>query len=55
MGKYAKAVVAVIGAGAEAALAIFAPHTAGWNVSEVLVAMATAAGVYAWPNTPAGK
>jgi hypothetical protein len=53
MGKYAKAIVAVVGAGAGALLAIVAPHTALWDVAEVIVAMATAAGVYLVPNQTA--
>lgn len=51
MGQYAKAIVAVLGAGAGALLAIVAPHTVAWDVAEVVVAMATAAGVYLVPNT----
>lgn len=50
MAKYAKAIVAVIGAGATALLGIATPHTAAWNVATVLAAMATAAAVYAVPN-----
>jgi hypothetical protein len=53
MGKYAKAIVATIGAGATAALGILAPHTGGWDVAEVLAAMSTAAAVYLVPNQPA--
>lgn len=53
MGKYAKAIVAVAGAGAGAALAIFAPHTVPWNVATIVVAMATAYGVYRVPNAAA--
>lgn len=51
MTRYSKAIIAVIGAGATAALGIFTPHTVGWNIATVVVAMATAAGVYFVPNS----
>lgn len=51
--KYAKAVVAALGAGATAALGVAAPHTLPWNVATVVVAVATVAGVYLARNVPA--
>lgn len=48
--RYAKAIVAIVGAGATALLGIAAPHTTVWNVATVVAAMATAAAVYLVPN-----
>jgi Na+/H+ antiporter NhaC len=45
VGRYAKAIVAAVGAGATAALGIFAPHTWPWSVAIIVSAMATALGV----------
>lgn len=52
MKPYAKAIVAVAGAGATALLGIVPPHTPIWNLATVVAAMATAAAVYLVPNTP---
>lgn len=48
----AKAIAAIVGAGATAALGVLTPHTPLWNAATVLAAVATAAGVYLVPNTP---
>lgn len=50
---YAKAVIAIIGAGLTAALGLIAPDTDLFTVLTILSAMVTAAGVYAIPNRPA--
>ena len=51
--KYAKAIVAVVGAALTAAIAIFPQGSTGWNVVTILAAAATAAGVYLVPNSDA--
>jgi NAD-dependent SIR2 family protein deacetylase len=51
LGRYAKAIVAVIGAGITAALGIVAPDTDLYNILTVAAAMLTAASVYLVPNT----
>lgn len=51
---YAKAIVAIIGAGLTAAIGLIAPDTDLFTVLTILSAMVTAAGVYAIPNTPPG-
>jgi hypothetical protein len=53
MQRYAKAIVAVVGAGATALLGIVPPHTQVWNAATVIAAMATAAAVWLVPNQPA--
>lgn len=53
MWHYAKAVVAIIGAGITAALGIIAPDTDLFTVLTIASAMVTAAGVYLVPNAPA--
>lgn len=50
---YAKFIVALVGGFATAALTIFAPHTAGWDVADVVVVGLTAAGVYQVKNAGA--
>jgi hypothetical protein len=50
---YAKAIVAILGAGITAALGIWGPDTKVGMVLTILAAMITAASVYAVPNTPA--
>lgn len=50
--KAAKAVVAIIGAGATAALGIWGPDTTVGQVLTVLVALCTAGAVYLVPNKP---
>jgi len=50
MGRYAKFIVAGVGAGATAAIGILASHTLGWNVAIILAATATAVGVRQVPN-----
>lgn len=52
MKRYAKAVAATIGAGATAALGIFAPHSTPWNIAEALAGLATVLSVYLVSNTP---
>ena len=52
MRKYAKGIVATVGAGATAALALVAPHTTLWSVLTVVAAICTAAGVYLVSNEP---
>ena len=52
MRKYAKAVAATVGAGATAALGIFAPHSLPWNIAEALVALTTVLSVYGVSNGP---
>lgn len=47
---YAKAIVAVLGAGITAALSIITPDTDLYNVLTIVAAMVTAFGVYAVPN-----
>lgn len=49
---YAKALVAVLGAGITAALGIVPPDSDLWNVLTVLAAMLTVASVYAVKNAP---
>lgn len=51
--KYAKAVAAIIGAGATAALGIWGPDTSAGRILVVVAALCTAAGVYLVPNKPA--
>lgn len=48
----AKALVAVIGAGVTAALAIFPSGSTTWNALTIAAAVLTALGVYLTPNTP---
>ena len=50
---YAKAIVAIIGAGITAALGLIAPDTDLFTVLTIASAMVTAFGVYAIPNQPA--
>ena len=47
---YAKFIIAIVGGVATAALTIFAPHTSGWDVADIVVVGLTAAGVYTVPN-----
>lgn len=51
--KYAKALVAIAGSTATAALAIVPPHSVAWQVLTILTAALTASGVYLVPNKPA--
>lgn len=53
MKKYAKAIVAIIGAGLTAALGIVSPDTELFSVLTIIAAMVTASGVYLIPNAPA--
>ncbi len=53
MGKYAKAIVAVIGAALTAASGFVAPGSAWSHVVTIGLAAVTAASVYAVPNTRA--
>lgn len=48
--RYAKAVVAIVGAGVTAALGIIPANTTTWTVLTVISASLTAAGVYLVPN-----
>lgn len=50
MQHYAKAIIAILGAGITAALGIIAPDTDLFNVLTVAAAVVTAAGVYLIPN-----
>lgn len=50
--KYAKFYTALIGAGATAGVAIFAPNTVAWQVATILVAAASAMAVRQIPNEP---
>lgn len=49
--QFAKAFVAIVGAGVTAALGIFTEGTA-FQILTILSALLTAAGVYLVPNTP---
>ncbi len=49
---YAKAIVAVIGAGVTAALGIFPANTSTWTALTIASAVLTAAAVYLVPNNP---
>jgi len=51
--KYAKAIVAVIGAALTAASTFVAPGSTWGHIVTIALAAVTAAGVYAVPNTPA--
>ena len=55
MKAYTKAIVAVIGAGATAALQIWGPDTNVGRVLTVVSALVTAAGVYLLPNEQPAK
>jgi hypothetical protein len=50
--RYAKAIAAIIGGAATAAIGIVPPHTQTWMILEIASAACTAAGVYLVPNTP---
>lgn len=50
--QYAKAIIAIIGAGVTAALGLIPPNTNVWQILTVVSALVTAAGVYLIPNTP---
>lgn len=50
MTKYAKAVVAIVGAAVTAALGIVPPNSATWQVLTVVAAALTAVAVYTVPN-----
>lgn len=52
MRRYAKGIVATVGAGTTATLALVAPHTTVWSVLTVVAAICTAAGVYLAPYEP---
>lgn len=51
--RYRKFWAALVGAGATSALSIWGPDTTAGQVATVVVALATAATVYAVPNEPA--
>ena len=53
MSKYAKAVIAIVGAAVTAALGIFPSGSPVWTVLQVVAAVLTAAGVYSVPNASA--
>lgn len=48
--QYAKAIIAIIGAGVTAALGIFPAQTSTWTALTIASAVLTAAGVYLVPN-----
>lgn len=50
MQKYAKLIVAILGAGVTAALGIVSPDTELFSILTIAAAMLTAYGVYAVPN-----
>lgn len=50
MKHYAKAIIAILGAGITAALGIVSPDTDLFNVLTIAAAVVTAAGVYLIPN-----
>jgi hypothetical protein len=54
--KYAKAIVAIVGAAVTAALGVFPSGGSVWTVLQLVAAALTAAGVYTVPNAskPAG-
>lgn len=56
MGKYAKAIVAVVGAAATAVIGLVGADSTVGKIATVVAAAATAAGVYLVPNkAPASK
>lgn len=48
---YAKAIIAILGAGITASLGIVAPDTDLFNILTIAAAVVTAAGVYLVPNS----
>lgn len=52
MKRYAKTIAATLGAGAGLAVAVFAPHSLGWNIAESVIAVLTVFGVYQAPYNP---
>lgn len=56
MSKYAKAIIAIVGAAVTAALGVFPPSSPAWTVAQIIAAVLTASGVYVVPNVkPAAK
>lgn len=53
--RYAKFLVAAVGATATAAQSILTPDTKWWNVATAVLALLTALGVRQIPNQPAGE
>ena len=51
--RYAKALVAVVGAAVTAALGVLPAGSTVWTVLTIIAAAVTAAGVYLVPNAPA--
>jgi hypothetical protein len=52
MGKYAKFIVAALGAVATSVVQVFGPDTTAGRVATIVLAAVTALAVYVVPNTP---
>lgn len=52
--KYAKFIIAVLGAALTSAAALVSPGTTAWTVLQVILAALTAIGVYVVPNKTSG-